>query len=376
LKFLAETERSKQMYLRKVIYQMQTQIESMIPCFHLSQRRNLALMVVGMVYAKSVNLPQIANHVKFGKTQIEARVQRFERVLKCPKLIPLEALQPIACQVLSSLSRSSKEPLMLLMDRSMINDTLNLLWVSVAFQGRALPLEWVLVEHDGNSDLALQQKLLRWVKECLPAAAEAVVVADREFHSIHLAQWLEAELKMKYALRIKAGTYLETDGQVFKAGELAVAGESFQMSGVKITKAAKLDYRTNLTVHWATDEDEPWLLATNLELAESVQTYRKRFWIEEMFSDHKSRGLNLEKTRFKDLDRLQRLLIAVTLAYLWLMEIGFTVVKSGEAKKVDNRGARRSVSLCQIGLRWLRELLNDGLLPQMFTVNFGETGKT
>ena len=43
------------MYLRKVIYQMQWQIESLIPSFHLSQRRNLASMVVGMVYAKSVN---------------------------------------------------------------------------------------------------------------------------------------------------------------------------------------------------------------------------------------------------------------------------------------------------------------------------------
>ncbi len=28
------------MYLRKVIYQMQWQIESLIPSFHLSQRRN------------------------------------------------------------------------------------------------------------------------------------------------------------------------------------------------------------------------------------------------------------------------------------------------------------------------------------------------
>ena len=210
----------------------------------------------------------------------------------------------------------------------------------------------------------------------MPEAAAAVVVGEREFHSMHLTQWLETELKMKYALPIKAGTYLETDGQVFKAGELAVEGESFQMSGVKITKAAKLDYRTNLTVHWATDEAERWRLATNLELAKRVQTYRQRFWIEEMFSDHKSRGLNLEKTRVKDPDRWQTLLIAVTLAYLWLMEIGFTVVTSGEAKKVDNRGAKRSVSLCQIGLRWRRELLNDELLPPMFSVNFGETGKT
>ncbi len=233
---------------------------------------------------------------------------------------------------------------------------------------------WILVPHEGNSDLKLQQELLSWLKEILPEKAKAVIVADREFHSIRLAQWLEKELKLDYALRIKAGTYIEFDGEMLKTSELAVKGESFQMSDVKITKDVELAYRTNLTVHWAADEDEPWVLATNLELEESIVIYAKRFWIEEMFSDHKSRGLNLEKTRLTDADRLQKLLVAVTLAYLWLMEIGFSVVSTGNPKQVDNKGAERSVSLCQIGLRWLRELLNDGLSPPLFTVNFGRIG--
>ncbi len=359
------------MYLRKVIYQMQTNIESLIPSFHRSHRRNLALMVVGMVYAKSVNLPQIASYAKPADIQLESRVQRFERVLKCRKLVPLEALKPISKRVLATLSKSSKQPLMILMDRSMINDTLNLLWMSVGFGGRALPLGWMLVPHEGNSDLKLQQELLSWLKEILPAKAKAVIVADREFHSIRLAEWLEKELKLDYALRIKAGTYIEFDGEMLKTSELAIKGESFQMSDVKITKDVELDYRTNLTVHWAADEDEPWCLATNLDVEESLEVYAKRFWIEEMFSDHKSRGLNLEKTRLTDANRLQKLLVAVTIAYLWLMEIGFSVVSAGNPKQVDNKGAERSVSLCQIGLRWLRELLNDGLSPPLFTVNFG-----
>lgn len=345
------------MYLRKVIYQMQTNIESLLPSFHLSHRRNLALMVVGMVYAKSVNLPQIAGYAKPADIQLESRVQRFERLLKCRKLVPLEVLKPISKRVLETLWKSSKqEPLMILMDRSMINDTLNLLWISVGFGGRALPLGWVLVPHEGNSDLALQQKILNWLKEILPEKARAVIVADREFHSIHLAQWIEQELNLEYALRIKAGTYIEFDAQAMKTSEIAARGESFQLREVKITKDSGLEYRTNLTVHWAADEDEAWVLATNLELEESIAIYAKRFWIEEMFSDHKSRGLNLEKTRLVDADRLQRLLVAVSLAYLWLMEIGFSVVGVGKAKQVDNKGAKRSVSLCQIGLRWLREL--------------------
>ncbi len=362
------------MYLRKVIYQMQTNIESLIPSFHRSHRRNLALMVVGMVYAKSVNLPQIASYAKPADIQLESRVQRFERVLKCRKLVPLEALKPISKRVLATLSKSSKQPLMILMDRSMINDTLNLLWMSVGFGGRALPLGWMLVPHEGNSDLKLQQELLSWLKEILPAKAKAVIVADREFHSIRLAEWLEKELKLDYALRIKAGTYIEFDGEMLKTSELAIKGESFQMSDVKITKDVELDYRTNLTVHWAADEEEPWCLATNLDVEESLEVYAKRFWIEEMFSDHKSRGLNLEKTRLTDANRLQKLLVAVTIAYLWLMEIGFSVVSAGNPKQVDNKGAERSVSLCQIGLRWLRELLNDGLSPPLFTVNFGGIG--
>lgn len=362
------------MYLRKVIYRMQTQIESLIPCFHRSHRRNLASMVVGMVYAKSVNLPQIASYAKPAEIQLESRVQRFERVLKCRKLVPLEALKPISKRVLETVWKTRNEPLMILMDRSMINDTLNLLWISVGFQGRALPLGWVLVPHDGNSDLALQQEILSWVKEILPEKAKAVIVADREFHSIRLAEWIEKELEFDYVLRIKAGTFIEFDGEKLKTSEIAVKDESFQLKEVKVMKDVKVEYRTNLSVHWAIDEDEPWVLATNLELAQSIEIYAKRFWIEEMFSDHKSRGLNLEKTRLTDAERIQSLLVAVTLAYLWLMEIGFLVVVESNEKQVDNKGAERSLSLCQIGLRWLRELLNDGLSPPLFTANFETTG--
>lgn len=359
------------MYLRAVSYQMQRQIESLLPCFHKAQRRNLAFMVMGMAYSKSVNLPQVASAVPVNKIQVESRVQRFERLLQCPKFVPLSTLRPIASRVLRQLSGGSKAPLMILMDRSMINDTLNLLWVSVAYHGRALPLGWVEVEHEGNSSLGLQQELLSWLRECLPAQAEVVIVADREFHSIHLAAWIAEELGWHYVLRIKAGTYLELDGSWVKAGELAVPGESASFHGVRVTKDRQATARVNLAALWDADEDEPWLLITNLDEPTKVrQHYQKRYWIEEMFSDHKSRGLNLEATRMVDSDRLQRLLVAVTLAYLWLLQIGFQVVKQGGWRQVDNRGAERSVSLCQIGLRWLREQMNQNLLPPSFTACF------
>ena len=52
---------------------------------------------------------------------------------------------------------------------------------------------------------------------------------------------------------------------------------------------------------------------------------------------------------------------------LVIMEVGVFVMNSGQRRQVDNRGASRSVSLCQIGLRWLSERRNLGFLPPLFS---------
>jgi hypothetical protein len=73
-------------------------------------------------------------------------------------------------------------------------------------------------------------------------------------------------------------------------------------------------------------------------------------------------------------DRIERLMVAVTLAYLWIMEVGVFVVNSGQWRQVENRGASRSVSLGQIGLRWLSERRNLGFLPPLFSGFFQAFG--
>jgi hypothetical protein len=356
------------MYLRKVTYQLGLRIKSLVPCFHKSHVENLVLMVIGMAYSRSVSLPTAAGAVPYKRIQVESRVARFERLLACRKFDPLSVLKPVAQQVLRELSRKGRRPLTVVMDRSMINDTLNLLWVAVAYEGRALPLGWMEIPHEGNSNLRQQQRLLRWLKECLPESAEVTLVADREFHSIHLARWIAERLKLCFILRIKAGTWVEVSGLWSKAGALARRGCLMSDEAVKVTCDPKADYRTRLLTLWKPEEEEPWLLLTNLaDDLVVAQRYGERFWIEEMFSDHKKRGFQLEVSRLTDPQRLQRLLVAVTLAYLWVMEVGALVVRTERWRQVDNRGAEPSISLCQTGLRWLKERMNQGLLPPLFT---------
>jgi len=126
------------MRLREIKYQMSVKLKSLLPVFHKSHYENLIWMVVGMVYSRSVTLPRVAESAPISQIQLESRVQRFERLRRCAKLDPLEVFKPVATRVLAYLSRFG--PLMILMDRTLINDTLNLLYVAVSFGGRAWPL--------------------------------------------------------------------------------------------------------------------------------------------------------------------------------------------------------------------------------------------
>src|SRR5262249_33941630 len=159
-KLLQVNDKEKEMYLRKITYQLGLRVKSLVLCFHKSHLQNLTLLVIGITYSRSVSLPKAAGAVPYNRIQVESRVERFERLLQCEKLVPLDALKPVARKVLKSLYRHGRGEIRAAMDRTMINDTINLLFITVAYSGRALPLGWVRVPHEGNSDLKLQQQLL------------------------------------------------------------------------------------------------------------------------------------------------------------------------------------------------------------------------
>jgi len=80
------------------------------------------------------------------------------------------------------------------------------------------------------------------------------------------------------------------------------------------------------------------------------------------FRDDKSGGFDLEHTRLQHPDRLERLLLALALATLWCHELGEQVLRSGEATRREiDPGAERELSLFQLGLRWLKRCLANGL---------------
>jgi hypothetical protein len=100
---------------------------------------------------------------------------------------------------------------------------------------------------------------------------------------------------------------------------------------------------------------------------EACSWYTKRFKVETLFSDQKSRGFHLHKSHISDPKRLCRPLIAACLAYLWIVYLGVYALRHGW-DKIIHRTNRCDLSLFQLGFRLLDHLLNKELpIPMAVT---------
>lgn len=213
--------------------------------------------------------------------------------------------------------------LIIAMDRTQWKEN-NVLMVSVIYQKRAWPVYWCLLEKDGSSNLTEQPKVLRPVIRLLKNY-KLVIIGDREFHSIELADWLHKE-NQRFVFRQKQDTTFRQKRQKFqplKSLEIYPGIRSFYC-GVNVTQKKGFG-RFNLAVYWkrkyrGKQEKEAWYLLTNLpDVETAIKVYGARFGIEAMFRDCQTGGYNLEGSQANP-DKLVRLifLIALAMTSAWL----------------------------------------------------------
>jgi Transposase DDE domain len=224
-------------------------------------------------------------------------------------------------------------------------------------------LGWKVFKRQGQFKRRHIESLLRRVARALPANADPRqiwVVGDKEFQSVALQAFVEHQLGWNYVQRIKRNVWLyPPDGQGFQPQQLDLRpGQTLVRANVTVTRQAAGP--AHLIAHWAPGYQEQWFLISNRPIGrQMLPIYERRFWTEPMYRDFKSYGWNLEASRITDPKRFERLLLGITLAYVWLIQLGSWVVKSGQRYLVD-RTARRTLSLFRIGWRWLRRRLDRG----------------
>jgi hypothetical protein len=340
------------------------------PSERTTRLRNLSLLVTALYLAASCYLTRLADHLLVSGCK-DSRVQRLRRLLMNPRLAVRGCYQTTATAVLRYMGNAR---IVLIVDRTTLGNWLNILTVSVAYRGRALPLAWKVFKKQGQFRRCHVEALLRWVRTCLsPTVAphQIWVVGDREFQDIALQATIEHDLGWHYVQRITHNLWLAPqDGESFKPNQLALQpGQHYSRANVRVTQQhAGPAY---FVAYWAIGEQEPWyLLSDQPSTLQTLHVYRRRFWTEPMYRDFKSYGWDLEASRLRDPRRLERLLLGMALAYVWLMQLASAVIKRGNRALVD-RTARRTLSYFRIGWNWLLWRLDRGLsveLPDLLYV--------
>jgi hypothetical protein len=221
----------------------------------------------------------------------------------------------------------------------------NILMVSMIWRNRAIPIYWKMLDKEGNSTLENQQLVLTPVLTAL-SSYKLLVLGDREFCSVTLANWLR-EQKVSFCLRLKKNVCIKTEAELWTELKLLglEPGNSFFDREVTIRKTAPIQ-GFNLAGKWLgkyrnITTKEPWYILTSLvNLQAAVDAYAKRFGIEEMFRDFKSGGYNLEKTNLTG-NRLNNLLILLSLAYLKSIIQGIDI-KSKQVQEYLGRKTEKS----------------------------------
>jgi hypothetical protein len=330
---------------------------------HEQHLNTMALLICGIVDAQHVQFDKIAAHAPIRKRKNESLITRFRRFVKHDEITPEALWLPFARAVLAGLAQA---PLTILLDGTSAGRGCVVLMASLVYRSRAIPLLWLVVKgKKGHLPEQLHCALIRRLREVIPAQAEVLLLGDGEFDGTELQATIRAS-NWHYACRTATNILIYAQDRVFTVGDLPLRrGEAVSIADVQMT--AKRYGPILLIGLWEAKHAEPLYLITSLADAEvAVERYRLRFRIECMFADHKSRGFQIDKSHLAAPERMGRLLIATSLAYLWVHAVAIFAQEHDWVAQF-HRKDRCDLSLFQIGIRAIEYAVRESLrLPVGF----------
>jgi len=282
-----------------------------------TQYTTLQILVLLLQFHKNVTLEKLAT-VFPQPIKFESRRRCLQRFLALPQLNVQLLWFPLLKHWVKTRKLKKGKQLILAIDRTGWRDQ-NIFVISLIEDKRAIPVAWQILSKRGCSNLGEQKALIRPVLQ-LFKGYQLLLLGDREFHSIKLANWLHAK-KVSFVLRQKQGTYIQQDNQPYqRLKTLGLRpGVSYFYQGLNVTKHKGFG-RFNMAGYYPRKyrgkvEPSGWHLLTNLSsLDATIIAFKRRSGIEAMFRDCKTGGYNLESTHTTE-RRLLALILLIAIAY-------------------------------------------------------------
>jgi hypothetical protein len=236
--------------------------------------------------------------------------------------------------------------------------TINILMISVIWNGMGVPLIWTLLPSAGNSNTKTRTDLLDRLQKTFPDLKIASLMGDREFIGDAWMAYLRAR-KIPFILRLRENQHVMRKGY-----------ETWTIADIarRLGKGQKMILKGWCRLGQGADERSPSVrlivmrLPTNelLALAASgkphraLAAYRQRWTIETLFANLKTKGFNLEDTHLTDPGKLSTLLAVLALSVTLCVKTG--VVAARLRPIPIKKHGRRAWSLFALGLGVFRKI--------------------
>lgn len=318
-----------------------------------SRLETLASLLIAMVSSRTVNLTHAACHLP-GEARHASRYRRLQRFFQHVRLDQ----DVVAGLVVRMLNLSRPVPLAL--DRTnwkIGSKDVNILVLAVVTRRFRVPLMWTLLTHQGNSDTQQRIALMRRYLALFGAGSIKWLLADREFVGSHWMNFL-SENNISFAIRVKENLSIILDND--KAVSLATLLRHRRARRVVHSFEGRLpETATLVRVAIKQLKTDEWLIiiTNRADAKAALNAYRKRWGIECLFGDAKTRGLNLEDTRLTDPAKLATLLGILAMAIGWAYCCATQTM--GHRAVARKAHGRREKSWFRVGLDALRTSLND-----------------
>lgn len=245
---------------------------------------------------------------------------------------------------------------------------INILMLGIIYKKICLPLYWMLLDKGGSSNTQERKYLLDKAVESLGKERIKALLGDREFIGVRWFQYLldqQIEFHIRLPKQVKSGSLLEKNRKsitdLFRHFKENVGVD-------RIRKVKILGY--NLYVSGMKTKKDYCIVVSSKDNLNSLNKYQFRWTIENMFGAFKTRGFNFEHTHMTDLEKLRKLIILVSIVYLWCVFIGLWYDETTPIKLTSF--GRKRISVFKYGFNYLTTFIKkllDGNIHNDFEFN-------
>lgn len=311
--------------------------------------------LIGLFLGKSINFREIAIFMP-SKASIDSRYKRIQRFFS-----GFEFDFNIFAQWIFSLFFNANDKIYIAIDRTNWfrgKSKINIFMLSICYEGIAIPIFWRLLSKAGNSTGQEQIELVERFIKHFGSQQIVGVLADREFPNAQFITWLQ-ENNIPFYMRIKHDAMVHIKRKKFKtAGELFVdlARTEHRIFNMRVTI-----FHQNLFLAASKNEkDELMIIVTNANPKVAIATYLRRWEIECLFQALKQRGFQLESTHVTHLDRLEKIIGLLAIAFCWAHKVGeWQAIKKPIKLKLIKKQKRPQNSFFKYGLDLMRDFMSN-----------------